>query len=137
MTFRRPRAPRDARGFTLVELLIVMVIIVILASIGMVLYTNSVTRADEAVLKTDLFRMREAINEYYADKNRYPSSLHALVEDKYLRAIPVDPVTGSADTWQTVLSDPVPGDPSGAIGIFDVKSGSDKTALDNTRYSDW
>jgi general secretion pathway protein G len=130
-------ARHDARGFTLIEVLIVMVIIVILAGIGMALYPSAVTRADEAVLKTDLFQMREAINQYYADKNRYPSTLHALVDEKYLRGIPVDPVTNSADTWQTVLADPVPGDPSASIGVFDVKSGSDRLAIDGSRYNDW
>ena len=140
--FRAVKASSGARstgmrGFTLIELLIVMVIIVILASTGMALYTNSVTRSKEAVLKTDLFQLREAITQYYADKNRYPPSLYALVDDKYIRAIPVDPITESESTWQTVMSDPEPGNPSAGIGVFDVKSGSDRMALDGTRYNDW
>lgn len=132
-----PGRPRNARGFTLIEVLIVMVIIVILAATGMALYTNSVTRAKESVLKQDLYEMRDAINRYYADKNRYPQTLQALVEDKYIRAIPVDPITNSTDTWQTVMSEPEAGDPSASIGVFDVKSGSDAVALDGTRYNDW
>ena len=131
--FGRTRAP----GFTLIELMVVMAIIVILAGIGTAMYTNSLTRSREAVLKEDLFRMRDAIDQYYADKNRYPPSLDALVAEKYLRAIPVDPFTNSADTWQTVNADPDPSNPAGDIGIFDVKSGAEQTAMDGTRYADW
>lgn len=131
------RVRHGRQGFTLIEVMIVMLIIVILAATGMALYSNSVTRAKEAALKTDLFQMREAINQYYADKNRYPQTLNALVEEKYIRAIPADPFTDSAESWQTVLSDPVPGDPSASVGIFDVKSGSDRTAIDGSRYNDW
>ena len=124
-------------GFTLIELMIVMVLIVILASIGLTVYGNSVTRAKEATLKEDLFRMRDAIDQYYADKNKYPATLDALVEDKYLRAVPVDPFTNSAETWATTMSEPEPGNPSAEAGVYDVKSGSDATALDGTRYADW
>lgn len=131
------RRPRASSGFTLIELMIVMALIVILAGIGLAIYTNSVTRAKEAVLKEDLYRMRDAIDQYHADKNRYPSSLDALVTEKYLRAIPVDPFTNSADTWQTVPAEPDPLNPSIEPGIFDVRSGSDQIALDGTRYSEW
>ena len=85
-------AARSARGFTLIELMVVMSLIVILASIGLALYGNSVIRAKESVLKEDLFRMRDAIDQYYADKGEYPASLDSLVSEKYLRTIPVDPV---------------------------------------------
>jgi general secretion pathway protein G len=128
---------RADRGFTLIELLVVVSLIVLLASIAMVQYSNSVQRAREGVLKEDLFRMRDAIDQYYADKNKYPASLEELVSEKYLRAIPVDPITASADTWQTVMSEPDPMNPSADMGIYDVKSGSDATALDGTRYADW
>ena len=128
---------RGARGFTLIELLVVVSLIVILASIGMAQYSNSVQRTREAVLKEDLFRMRDAIDQFYADKNKYPTSLDELVSEKYLRAIPVDPITGSADTWQTIMSEPDPMNPQADMGIYDVKSGSDATALDGTRYGDW
>jgi general secretion pathway protein G len=117
--------------------MIVMALIVILAGIGLAIYTNSVTRAKEAVLKEDLYRMRDAIDQYHADKNKYPASLDALVTEKYLRAIPVDPFTNSADTWQTVPAEPDPLNPSLEPGIFDVRSGSDQVALDGTRYSEW
>ena len=126
-----------AKGFTLIELMIVMALIVVLASIGLAMHANSQTRAREAVLKEDLFRLRDAIDQYYADKNMYPQSLEALVSDKYLRAIPVDPFTQSADTWQTTMSESDPANPSAQPGIYDVKSGSDRTGLDGSQYSSW
>ena len=125
------------RGFTLIELMIVMSLIVVLAGIGLALHANSQTRAREAVLKEDLFRMRDAIDQHYADKNAYPPSLDDLVTQKYLRAIPADPFTQSASTWQTIMSEIDPANPSAQPGVFDVKSGSDRTAMDGTQYSDW
>ena len=124
-------------GFTLIELMVVMALIVILAGIGLALYTNSLTRAKEAVLKEDLFRMRDAIDQYYADKNKYPASLDALVSDKYLRAIPVDPIHELGRHWQTTMSEPEPANAAAEPGVFDVKSGSERTAIDGTRYADW
>jgi general secretion pathway protein G len=124
-------------GFTLMEMMIVMVLIVILAGIGLTVYGSSVQRAKEATLKEDLFRMRDAIDQYYADKNKYPGSLEDLVSEKYLRAIPQDPFTQSIDTWQTTMSDPDPSNPSQQSGISNVKSGSDQTGLDGSRYADW
>ena len=132
-----PERPSRTSGFTLMEMMIVMVLIVILAGIGLSVYGNSVQRAKEATLKEDLFRMRDAIDQYYADKNKYPGSLDDLVSGKYLRAVPVDPFTTSADTWQTTMSDPDPGNPSLESGISNVKSGSDQTSLDGSRYADW
>jgi len=128
---------RRDEGFTLIELMVVMVLIVTLASIGLAVYGNSITRAKEATLKEDLFRMRDAIDQYYADKNKYPASLESLVEDKYMRAVPVDPFTNSAETWQTTMSEPEPGNPSAEPGVYDVKSGSEAIALDGSRYADW
>ena len=124
-------------GFTLMEMMIVMALIVILAGIGMTVYGNSVQRSKEAVLKEDLFRMRDAIDQYYADKNKYPGSLEDLVSEKYLRAVPIDPFTSKADSWQTTTSEPDPGNPSLESGISNVKSGSEQTGLDGTRYADW
>jgi general secretion pathway protein G len=128
---------RRDEGFTLIELMVVMVLIITLASIGLTVYGNSITRAKEATLKEDLFRMRDAIDQYYADKNKYPASLESLVEDKYMRAVPVDPFTNSAETWQTTMSEPEPGNPSAEPGVYDVKSGSEAVALDGSRYADW
>ena len=128
---------RGAGGFTLIELLIVIALISILATMGVVQYRNSVQSAREATLRTDLFRMRDAIDQYYADKAKYPASLDALVSDGYMRAIPEDPITKSADTWQTVPAEPEPGNTSGDPGIYNIKSGAPGTGLDGTSYSDW
>ena len=125
------------RGFTMVELLVVISIIVILAAMGMAQYRNSVIRAREAVLKEDLFRMRDAIDQYYADKMKYPSGLEDLVTDGYLRELPVDPFTNSKDTWQAVNAEPNVNDTTSQPGVYDVKSGSDATSMDGTPYSDW
>ena len=130
------RRPRDA-GFTLMEIMIVMALIVTLAGVGLSLYGNSVTRAKEATLKEDLFRMRDAIDQYYADKNKYPSSLQSLVSDGYLRALPEDPFTRSSSTWLEVPAEPDPSNPSAEAGIYDVKSGATGTALDGRSYSDF
>jgi len=128
---------RRGDGFTLIELMIVMAIIVILAGMATAMYTNSLQRSKEAVLKSDLFRMRDAIDQYYADKNKYPPSLDALVSEKYLRGLPVDPFTNSAETWQTTMAEPEPGNALADTGVFDVKSGAELTAMDGTRYADW
>ncbi|HEY5618189.1 MAG TPA: type II secretion system protein [Vicinamibacterales bacterium] len=128
---------RQSAGFTLIELLIVMSLIVILAGIGLAVHTNSQTRAREAVLKEDLFRMRDAIDQYYADKNAYPPSLDALVSEKYLRAIPEDPFTSSNTTWQVTMSEADPLNPAAQPGVFDVKSGSERLGLNGTMYADW
>ncbi|HEV8393821.1 MAG TPA: type II secretion system protein [Vicinamibacterales bacterium] len=132
-----PERSSRASGFTLMEMMIVMVLIVILAGIGLSVYGNSVQRAKEATLKEDLFRMRDAIDQYYADKNKYPGSLEDLVSEKYLRAVPVDPFTQKTDSWQTTTSEPDPGNPSLESGISNVKSGSEQTGLDGSRYADW
>jgi general secretion pathway protein G len=128
---------RNARGFTLIELLVVMSLIVLLASVGIVAYRSSLTRGKEAVLKEDLFRMRDAIDQYYADKGKYPTDLNELVVTNYLRRIPIDPTTGSAETWQMVPAEPDPNAPTAEPGVYDVKSGSENAALDGTKYSDW
>jgi general secretion pathway protein G len=124
------------QGFTLIELLVVMAIAVILAGIGMTLYGTSVTRAKEAALSEDLFQMRKAIDEYYADKQKYPSSLDALVSEKYLREIKPDPFTQSVD-WQTTMSEPDAANPSAETGIWNVKSGAPGTGSDGRPYSEW
>ena len=139
VTGRRFAGSRVGRfaGFTLIELMVVMSLIVLLASIGLAVYANSVIRAKESVLKEDLFRMRDAIDQYYADKGKYPGSLQDLVSDKYLRTIPADPFTNSADTWREIPSEPDPTNPTAQPGVYDVRSGSDQKALDGTNYADW
>lgn len=129
--------PFGVRGFTILELLVVLTLVVVLASIGMVQYQNSVRRTQESVLKENLFRMRDAINQFYADKSRYPDDLTQLVQEGYIRAIPEDSITRSKDTWLAVQAPPDPNDPASGTGIYDVKSGSDQVALDGTRYADW
>jgi general secretion pathway protein G len=130
------RAARQ-RGFTLIEVLIVMVIITILAGISLALYNNSVIRARETVLATNLRDMREAIDQYYADKNQYPASLETLVTDRYIRAVPVDPITQAAD-WRTEYAEPDPSNPSAPPGIGDVRSASDQVSpLTGTLYAEW
>ena len=127
----------QVRGFTLIELLVVLSIIIILASMGLTQYRNSIVRANEAVLKEDLFRMRDAIDQYYADKGKYPGTIDELVSSGYIRRMPEDPFTKSSSSWQSVPAEPDPNNPTAELGIFDIKSGSDATALDGTKYSDW
>ena len=114
-----------------------MSIIVIFATIGMVQYRQSVVYARESVLRDDLFKMKDAIDQDYADKNQYPTALEDLITSGYLRAIPKDPFTNATDSWITVPAEPDPTNPSAAAGIYDVKSGSEATALDGSRYADW
>ena len=131
------RTRHGERGFTMIELLIVVSLIVILAGMGLASYRNSVTRAQEAVLAEDLFRMRDALDQYYADKQQYAPALEDLVTAGYLRAIPKDPFTGATDTWQVIQAEPDPANPSLSPGVYDVKSGSDRSALDGSLYADW
>ena len=125
------------RGFTLIELLVVISLIVLLASISMLMYRNSVQRGREAVLKEDLFRMRDAIDQHYADKGKYPASLEDLVTAGYLRKVPVDPMTQSADTWQTVQAEPDPANLTVEPGIYNVRSGAEGEALDGSKFTEW
>jgi len=117
--------------------MIVMSLIVVLAGITISVNANGQTRAREAVLKEDLFRMRDAIDQYYADKDAYPPTLEDLVSAKYLRAVPNDPFTNPSETWQTTMSETDPANPSASPGVFDVKSGSERMALDGTLYASW
>ena len=137
LPFSFKSSPFSCRGFTLIELLVVISMISILAAMGIVGYKNSVRHAQEGVLKTDLFRMRDAIDQYYADKGKYPANLDALVSDGYLRKIPEDPITKSTDSWQSVPAESDPNNPSAEPGIYDVKSGAQGTGLDGSNYSDW
>jgi general secretion pathway protein G len=121
----------------MVELLVVISIIVILAAMGMAQYRNSIIRAREAVLKEDLFRMRDVIDQYYADKMKYPSALEDLVTEGYLRELPVDPFTNSEETWQAVNAELNVNDATAQPGIYDVKSGAEGSSLEGTSYSDW
>jgi general secretion pathway protein G len=128
---------RPGNGFTIIELLVVMTLIIILASISMTQYRNTQTRAQEAALKENLFRMRDAMDQFYADKNKWPADLAELVSEGYIREVPTDPFTSSKDTWQTIQAEPDSNNPSSTGGVDNVKSGSDRTSLDGTKYSEW
>lgn len=128
---------RQSKGFTIIELLVVMSVIVILAAMSMVQYRNSVRRSQEAVLKENLFRMRDAMDQFYADKNKWPTDLSELVSEGYIREVPTDPITNSKDTWRTETAEPDANNPASSGGIDDVFSGSEETALDGSKYSEW
>jgi len=126
--------PTPWPGFTLIELLIVITIIGILITLAQPTYHRAVTAAKEAALKEDLFILRDTIDQFYADNGRYPLALNDLVEKRYLRRLPKDPITGSTETWGLVYFTDEQGQQN---GIYDVRSGSEAVALDGTRYSDW
>ena len=139
---RGARSRRGEAGFTLIELLIVVAIIGSLATMAVVQLRQTPQRAKEAALKENLYVMRNVIDQYFTDKGKYPDSLQALVDDGYIRKIPVDPMTDSASSWVEVQAagteqggDADTGEDQGGIG--DVHSGSDATALDGTTYSEW
>ncbi len=127
---------RRSGGFTLLELITVVAIIGILVGIALPNYKTAILQAREAVLKEDLFRFRDVIDQYYADKGKYPGSLDALVEEGYLRKVPADPMTGSAD-WEVVLSEADPDNPSETPGVYDVKSASTANSQAGTPYNEW
>ena len=125
------------RGFTLVELLIVMTILSILISMAVPIYQRSIQRAKESVLKQNLFTLRTVIDEYTYDKQRAPQSLQDLVEYGYLREIPVDPIVGTRTDWIVVMEDAVASVDQTSPGIFDVKSSSGDVSLEGTPYNEW
>jgi general secretion pathway protein G len=127
-----PASKRLLIGFTLIELLVVMAILATLLSIAAPRYFESVERAKEAALRTDLRLLREAIDKHRADTGQFPDSLERLATLRYLRNVPVDPVTDSASSWALVPN------PDGTTpGVFDVRSGSAGAARDGTLYSSW
>jgi general secretion pathway protein G len=141
---RKPGKPRRESGFTLLELIVVITIIGILAAIAMPKMKDIPRHASEAVLKTDLHTMRDAIDQHYGDKGRYPSSLEALVEAGYLRALPIDPITKRSDTWVVTYEEADPDNPppesdsaDGQPGIVDVHSGARNLSLSGTPYAEW
>ncbi len=133
---RRTRSG-NALGFTLIELMIVMAIITVIMSIAVPMYQKSIIRSKEAVLRNNLFTLRTVIDEYTYDKQKAPQTLQDLVSEGYLRAVPIDPMTGSDQTWKTIMEDANNATSQNEPGIWDVRSGSDQKSLEGTPYSDW
>jgi len=127
---------KRAAGVTLIELVVVMSILGVLTAIALPQYRVAIIQSREAVLKEDLFRLRDLIDQYWADKGRYPESLEGLVRDGYLRQIPVDPMTHAAD-WQEVAAEPDPDNPGAPPGIIDVHSAATTSSLTGVAYSEW
>jgi general secretion pathway protein G len=123
---------RQNAGFTLIELLVVMAVIALLLTLAVPRYLGSVDKSKEAVLKEDLAQLRDAIDKHYGDHGRYPDTLDDLVSKKYLRRIPVDPITENAASWVAV-----PPEDAQKGGVYDVRSGSVERARDGTAYRDW
>jgi general secretion pathway protein G len=126
-----------ARGFTLIELMIVISIVLILLSISVPMYNQSILRAREAVLRQDLYTMRQAIDQYTLDKLRAPQALEDLVSSGYLREVPLDPFTNRHDTWVVVQEDVILAPDQTQAGIYDVRSGAEQASTDGTAYSSW
>jgi general secretion pathway protein G len=120
------------RGFTLIELLVVLAVLAVLASMVVPRYLDRVDDAREVVLKQNLIGMRTAIDQYYRDKGRYPETLAVLASERYIRAVPVDPLTARADTWTTVAPKG-----EGDKPVFDVHSGAPGQSKDGSPYASW
>ncbi len=141
------RALGTQGGFTLLEMIIVVAIIGILAGIVVPNLIDRPKRAKEAVLRQNLFTLRDVLDQYYGDKGHYPTALEDIVEAGYLRSLPIDPITGSNETWVVVYEEEDPESPGpesdegedgeGGPGIIDVHSGSEALSLDGTPYSEW
>ena len=126
------------RGFTLIEIMIVMTIISILVSIAVPMYQKAILRAKESLLRSNLFTLRTMLDEYTVDKQKAPQSLQDLVSEGYLRDVPVDPITGSNTTWKVIMEDATTSVNQTEPGIFDVRSGSDRSSpLGGTAYAEW
>jgi general secretion pathway protein G len=125
------------KGYTLIELIIVMAIISVLVSVAVPIYQKSLLRTKESLLKNNLFTLRTVIDEYTFDKKKAPQTLEDLVNDGYLRAVPIDPITGTNQSWRLIMEDSVSMVDQTEPGIFDVRSGSDLKSLEGTPYSEW
>jgi len=117
--------------------MIVMTVVTVLISLAVPMYQKSIVRAKESVLRSNLFTIRTLIDEYTFDKQKAPQALEELVREGYLRQVPLDPITGSNQTWKVVMEDVMSSVNQTEPGIFDVRSGSDQTSLEGTPYSEW
>jgi general secretion pathway protein G len=135
----RDRQTRRSRGFTLIELMIVISLLLILITVAIPIYKQSILRAKESVLRQDLFTLRQVIDQYTLDKQKAPQSLDDLISAGYMKQLPIDPFTGKNDTWAVVQEEDTIADPSQteAGGISDVHSGSGLISSDGTAYSSW
>src|SRR4051794_14111968 len=133
----RAHAMKRLRGFTFVELMVVVTIMVILISMAIPIYNRSIIRAKESVLHNNLFTLRTVIDNYTYDKQKAPQQLQDLVTEGYLQKIPLDPMTGSNQSWRVTMEDASQSVSQSEPGIFDVNSGSDKMSLDGTAYREW
>ena len=134
---RRMRSGRSRLGFTIIELMIVLTVVSILVSIAVPIFQKTIQRSKETVLKNNLFTLRTVIDEYTFDKQRAPQSLQDLVSAGYLRKIPDDPMTGDSRSWRVIMEDAMTSVNQTEPGIYDVRSGSDKTSLEGTPYAEW
>ena len=124
-------------GFTIIELMVCMAIVLVVISVAVPLYQKSVLRARESVLRQNLTSMRLVIDEYTYDKQKAPQQLEDLVREGYLRQMPMDPVAGNSTSWKVIMEDASASASQSEPGIFDVRSSSEKTSLEGTPYSDW
>ena len=131
------RTVRRLAGFTLIEMMIVMAIIITLISLAIPYYQKSITRAKETVLRSNLHTLRMAIDEYAFDKQKAPQSLQDLVTESYLHDVPKDPITGSNTTWRLIMEEAGQAVSSSEPGIFDLRSGAEKKGMDGTAYAEW
>lgn len=129
----RTTEPRLRAGFTLLEMMVVMTIIVTIVSIAVPFYTSALVRARESVLRSNLLTLRSVIDQYTFDKEEPPQSLEDLVQEGYLREVPIDPITNSRETWELIIET----GPTGESGLFDVRSGSKDVSLSGTPYNEW
>lgn len=125
------------RGFTIMELMVSMAIVLVVISVAVPLYQKSVIRARESVLRQNLFSLRTVIDEYTYDKQKAPQQLDDLVKEGYLRQIPLDPIVGNNRSWKVIMEDAGTSASQSEPGIFDVRSSSEKTSLEGTPYSEW
>ena len=137
MALRMRNGSARRRGFTLIELMIVMTVITIIVSLAVPMYQKAIVRAKESVLKNNLFTLRTLIDEYTFDKQKAPQTLEDLVREGYLRQIPFDPITNSNQTWRVIMEDAMSSVNQTEPGIFDVRSGADRASLEGTPYSEW